>query len=351
LNFQLCRTFTQGMSVTKYQLIRYKILDQCFRNPGRSYFIEDLIDACNDAIIRIDPTSKGISRRTLFMDIEFMESEAGWSVPLERYTLGRRCYYRYSDLSFSISNQPLNLIEAEQLKSALLVMSRFSGVPQFEWVDELIPQLESQFDLKRRDYSIMSFESNQYLKGKEFLSKLFTAINNKQVISITYKDFKHNEAYSFNFHPYYLKQYNSRWFVFGRHNEIEKPDWNVALDRILKIEESLLKFIDCEIIWEDYFDDFIGVSKPEGADLEKIELIFSPSIAPYIITKPIHSSQIVKQLEEGLLVKIKVIPNFELEQLILSFGEGVKVLSPIHVQKKIVSRIQNSLSQYNEIDT
>lgn len=339
------------MSVTKHQLIRYKILDQCFRNPGRSYFIEDLINACNDAIIEIDPTSKGISRRTIFMDIEFMESEAGWSVPLERYNLGRRCYYRYSDLSFSISNQPLNLVEAEQLKSALIVMSRFSGVPQFEWVDELIPQLEGQFDLKKREHSIMSFESNQYLKGKEFISKLFTAINNKQVLNITYKDFKYNEAYSFNFHPYFLKQYNNRWFVFGRNHDSNKSDYNVALDRIISIESNALKFIDSDIIWEDisnedYFGDIIGVSKPEGGVLEKIELMFSEALSPYIKSKPIHSSQVDKETDRGLYVKLEVIPNFELEQLILSFGEGVKVLSPNSLRERILNRIKSSLNQY-----
>lgn len=335
------------MSVNKYAFIRYKVLDRCFRNPGRMYFIEDLIDECNLVLTDYDPTCSGISRRTIFLDIEFMESEFGWSVPLERYTVGKRCYYRYSDLSFSITNQPLNMVEAEQLKSALIIMSRFSGVPQFEWVDELIPQLESQFDLKHREHSIMSFESNQYLKGKEFISKLFTAINNKQVIYVTYKDFKHNEAYTFNFHPYYLKQYNSRWFVFGRNHESGKLDQNVALDRIVSIEETALKFIECDIIWDEYFDDFIGVSKPEGADLEKIELLFTPSLAPYIVTKPIHSSQIDKQVEDGLLVKIEVIPNYELEQLILSYGEGVKVLSPDYLIQKIKSRISISLDHYS----
>jgi len=340
------------MSVTKHQLIRYKILDQCFRNPGRTYFIEDLINACNDAIIEIDPKSKGISRRTIFMDIEFMESEAGWSVPLERYTLGRRCYYRYSDLSFSISNQPLNLVEAEQLKSALIVMSRFSGVPQFEWVDELIPQLKVQFGLKDKDQPVISFQSNQYLKGKEYLSVLFQAINNEQVLHIQYKDFKSSESYSFHLHPYFLKQYNNRWFVFGRNHESNKSDYNAALDRIISIESTTLKFIDSEIIWEDvsnedYFGDIIGVSKPEGADLEKIELLFTPSLAPYIVTKPIHSSQIDKQVEDGLLVKIEVIPNYELEQLILSFGEGVKVLAPDSLQERILNRIQTNLDQYN----
>ena len=335
------------MSINKYAFIRYKVLDRCFRNPGRMYFIEDLIDECNLVLIDYDPNCGGVSRRTIFMDLEFMESEFGWSIPLERYFVGRRCYYRYFDLKFSITNQPLNMIEADQLKSALIIMSRFSGVPQFEWVDELIPQLESQFDLKQREYPIMSFESNEYIKGKEFLPKLFDAINSQQVIEINYKDFKTPEAYTFNFHPHYLKQYNNRWFVFGRHNESEKDKWNVALDRIVSIKETALQYIQSDIVWEDYFDDFIGVTKPEDGSLEKIELHFYPLLAPYIKTKPIHTSQSSMEVTNGLHVKIEVIPNFELEQLILSFGEGVKVISPEHLKLKILERLNKSLSQYS----
>ena len=34
-------------------------------------------------------------------------------------------------------------------------------------------------------------------------------------------------------HPYYLKQYNNRWFLFGYNPEKRKSDWNLALDRII----------------------------------------------------------------------------------------------------------------------
>jgi predicted DNA-binding transcriptional regulator YafY len=334
------------MSVNKYAFIRYKVLDRCFRNPGRMYFIEDLIDECNLVLTDYDPTCSGISRRTIFLDIEFMESEFGWSVPLERYAVGKRCYYRYSDLCFSITNQPLNMVEADQLKSALIIMSRFSGVPQFEWVDELIPQLESQFDLKQREHSVMSFESNQFLKGKEYLAVLFDAINNEQVLRIQYKDFKSAVAYSFQLHPYYLKQYNNRWFLFGMHQEFNKPTWNVALDRIISVEPTTLKFSKSDIDWEEYFDDFIGVSKPEGGDIVNVELLFSASSAPYVKTKPIHPSQIETEIADGLKIRIQVIPNYELEQLILSFGEGVRVISPPLLVEKITYRLKNNLEQY-----
>lgn len=57
------------MSANKNPLIRYKVLDRCFRNPGRRYFLQDLIDECNKVLLEIDSDSKGISRRQIFDDL------------------------------------------------------------------------------------------------------------------------------------------------------------------------------------------------------------------------------------------------------------------------------------------
>jgi hypothetical protein len=71
------------MPVTKNALIRYKVLDNCFRNPGRKYFIQDLIDECTKVLSELDTTIKSISRRQILDDIAFMESGEGWSIDLE----------------------------------------------------------------------------------------------------------------------------------------------------------------------------------------------------------------------------------------------------------------------------
>jgi hypothetical protein len=92
------------MATNKNAFIRYKILDNCFRNSGRRYFIEDLIEACDRTLLEIDPKSKGISRRQLFDDIAFMESGEGWSIELERLRDGKKVYYRYVDMNFSINS-------------------------------------------------------------------------------------------------------------------------------------------------------------------------------------------------------------------------------------------------------
>lgn len=334
------------MSINKNALIRYQVLDRCFRNTGRMYFWEDLLEECNKALMDFDPNSEGIQRRQLFDDIRFMESEAGWSVPLGRIRHGRKVYYRYEDLSFSISNQPLNDSEAEQIKSALQIFSRFSGTPQFEWVNEMIPMLESKFGLIERKSEIISFESNIDLKGLHFLTPLFNAIVNERVLLVKYKDFKSSEPYEITFHPYYLKQYNNRWFVFGLNSDNQIPNWNLALDRIEFLSETAQKCKQSETDWEEYFFDLVGVTRTESRNLQEIVLKFSPEVAPYVITKPIHPSQKHKNDPTGLEVKIKVIPNFELERLILSFGEQVKVISPQDFKERISQRLKSACSQY-----
>jgi len=334
------------MSINKNALIRYQVLNRCFRNMGRMYFLDDLLEECNKVLMDFDPKSEGIQRRQLFDDIRFMESEAGWSIPLCRIRYGRKVYYRYDDLSFSISNQPLNDSEAELIKSALQIFSRFSGSPQFEWVNELIPMLESKFGLIERKYEIISFESNIDLKGVHFLTPLFNAIVNERVLLVKYKDFKSSEPYEITFHPYYLKQYNNRWFVLGLNADNQISNWNLALDRIEFLSETTLKYKPSDTEWDEYFFDLVGVTRPKGLELQDIVLKFSPEFAPYIITKPLHPSQKHKNDSTGLEVRIKVIPNFELERLVLSFGEQVQVISPQDFKERISKRLKLASGHY-----
>jgi hypothetical protein len=51
------------MAINKNATIRYQALNQCFRNPGRNYYIDDLVEACNNSLMDIDPDSTGIIER------------------------------------------------------------------------------------------------------------------------------------------------------------------------------------------------------------------------------------------------------------------------------------------------
>jgi len=336
------------MAINKNAHIRYQVLDRCFKNTGRNYTIEDLLDECNQALVIDDPQTEGIKRRQLYDDIKFMESEAGFGVEFNKKRIGRKVCYSYLDPNFSINNQPVNESEVAQLKSALQILNRFSGSPQFEWVQELIPKLENQFGLIKKDNPCISFETNIDLKGIEHLSPLFNAILNKRVLQINYQNFKANEVEVFDFHPYYLKQYNNRWFVFGYNPNEENYYWNLALDRISSIKElNSTSYHQQNIDWDDYFYDMIGVTKYQDSELQDVELLFDSQTAPYVQTKPLHPSQKHQITDQGLVVKLKLHLNYELEQNILAFGEKVTVLSPNTLKEKIRSRIEVSLKNYN----
>ncbi|MBS1651878.1 MAG: WYL domain-containing protein [Bacteroidetes bacterium] len=101
------------------------------------------------------------------------------------------------------------------------------------------------------------------------------------------------------------------------------------------------------INYQEYFEDVIGVTVPEKNKIISIQLLFTPTEAPYILTKPIHGSQKKKELnKKGLLISVDLIPNIEFEKLILSFGENVKVISPKSFSNKIKNRIEKMRGQY-----
>ena len=334
------------MATNKNAQIRYKILDNCFRNSGRSYYIEDLISECNKKLMEIDPDSKGISRRQIFDDIYFMESSEGWEIELEPGKDGKRRYYRYIDTSFSINNMPLNESDINRLQTTLQTFSQFKGMPQFEWMYELLPKLK-QGSPDVYSPEIMEFENNQDLKGIEHIGTLYDAILYKKVLKINYLQSFKNEV-QLIIHPYYLKQYNSRWFLFGYNPEKEKYDWNLPLDRILEITEIHKPHIPNTVIdWSEYFDDIIGVTKPENMKPEKITLHFFEKTGHYIESKPIHAYQKHRWLNSKTLeVSLELIINYELERLILSYADSVKVIQPQSLIDSIKKRMEKGLDLY-----
>lgn len=341
------------MSTNKNAILRYQTLDKCFRNPGKRYFINDLIEECNEALFDYDPSNSGIQKRQIYDDILFMKDSKGYNAPIEEIKEGRSVYRRYSDLNFSINNQPINESEASQLKEALMTLNRFKGMPQFEWVNDLSTRLESSFGLLTSDEPVIGFENNPYVSGLEYISVLYRAIIYKTPLKIVSKSFTKNNTEEYELHPYYLKQYNNRWFVFG-YNVLEAKIFKKALDRIESIKELKTEFINSEINFEEYFEDAIGVTLKENQIPQKVKIRVSKDLWPYIKTKPIHESQSfiskenLETLEKGYIdITLNVVLNYELESKILERGEGFEVLEPLELRNKIAKRIGVLTKKYS----
>lgn len=333
------------MATNKHALIRYQALDKCFSNMGRKYYMNDLIEMCSKALYDYAGIMDGIQRRQIFDDITYMESEHGWNIPLERCRDGHKVYYRYSDVHFSINRQPLNETEVNQLSETINMLARFKGMPQFEWIDEILVQLKSTFNIKGASQNIVGFEQNPDLKGLCFFSDLFNNILNKHVLCISYQDFKTKTAKENIIHPYYLKEYNNRWFILG-FNEIYKSLSVFALDRIVKIEITNESYIENkEIDFDDYFYDVVGVTIPAEAVIEKVLLKVDINQLPYIRTKPIHASQKIKEVDGEIFIELNVIINYEIEALLFGYSDKISIIEPLSLREKIKERANQSLQK------
>src|SRR5690554_2426872 len=336
------------MATNKHATIRYHALDRCFSNHGRRFFMEDLIKECNDAIYEFTGIEDGVKRRQIYDDITFMESEQGWSIPLERHKDGRRVYYRYSDKSFSIKNQGINHTEAEQLKETLAILTRFKGMPQFEWIEEMQIRLEDTFKLKGNIQSSVGFEQNPFLKGLNHFTGIFNAIQHERALIIAYQGYRQESSIRVIFHPWYLKQYNNRWFLFGL-NEDNQSITNFALDRIIEFEESKIKYRkNDEVNFDEFFDDVIGVTVKRDAPIEKLLIKLSKEIWPYIESKPLHGSQKIKsRTETEILIELAVQINHELVALLFSYMDATEVIEPESLRERFKSLSEAVYKKYN----
>ncbi len=335
------------MPTNKNASIRYQALDKCFRDRRHRYYIDDLIEKCEEALYYYNGVG-GVSRRQVFEDIKFMESDTGWSIPLERKKDGKKVYYRYEDPDFSINEQPLTDEEAQQLRTVILTLSRFRGLPSNEWIEDVISNLEWRFNLKGKSENIIGFEQNTNLKGLHWLTPILDATSNHQPLKVVYRNYKNSEIEkTMVIHPWYVKQYNNRWFLFGLDDQRYYIN-NLALDRIqsLEISEETPFMANENINFEEYFNDVIGVTIPKD-DVEKIRIVlkFSKGQFPYITSKPLHPSQEILSNDDCTLA-IEVRPTYELDQLILSFGPDIEVLEPTEYREYIKGKIVENLQKY-----
>lgn len=330
------------MPANRNALIRYKTIDNCLRNKYRQWTLEDLIDACSDALYEYEGIDKGISRRTIQMDIQVMRSEKlGYNAPIVVYD---NKYYKYEDEDYSITNTPLSEQDLKVMSGAVEVLRQFKGFSYFSGMGDIISRLEDHVTSARQKTApVIDFEKNESLKGIDYLDVIYHAITDKQVLSMKYRSFKARSASTFIFYPYLLKEYRNRWFVFGVRKGGEGIV-NLALDRIHRLEIAAGEPYRENTVFDPttFFDDLVGVTKNIGLKAEIVRFWANARNAPYVETKPLHKSQRIVERQEGgsVVFEMKVVINQELQREIFGFADGIKVLSPSSLVNFMASKFR-----------
>ncbi len=353
------------MPQNKNAMTRYKILDELLSSRYHNYSLDDLTEEVNKRLAEMYPSGKGIGRRTIEKDIFYLEYEGPFLVEIERYSApgyngelqksySKRCL-RYAHPSFSIFKKDLSADEEYLLKEALSLLGQFDGMPNLEALEGLRLGL----GVRKDERKIISLMKNP-LENCNLFGELFTSISQQQVIEIHYHKFSAPQTDLItNVHPYLLKEYNRRWFLFGA-AEIDGKFLCFGLDRIDKvIPLPSHKYIDYEGDINEEFEDVIGVTVNKDSPLYKITFWVSDASKDYVATKPLHESQRnmtgecedelrqkYPMLHDGKFFRIDCKENYELIRELASFGKELVVLSPAIIRERIKKRIAEMIENY-----
>ena len=336
------------MPQNKNALLRYRTIDRCLRNTGRRWTLQDLVDACSDALYEYEGKQDLVSVRSVQRDIEMMRSDKlGYEAPIEVY---ERKYYRYADPDYSISNRQLSQEDINVLNRTIDLLRDFDEFDPMHEMADVVNRLQDRIAAASNRRKIVSFERNPDLKGIQFLNPLYDLIASRTTVNINYRSFNSREASEFILFPYLLKEFNNRWFIFGSRAGDMKL-FNLALDRIKDFHPCPeIPFKENPDFGDNYFDDVVGVTKHDRLEKATVRFIADNRHASYILTKPIHSSQklISKNKEDGSMTfeLTGILLNNELYKAFLSFGDGIRILSPKNAVKHLRKIFREALKKY-----
>lgn len=353
------------MPKNKNAMTRYQILDELLSNRYHNYSIGDLADEVNRRLAEME--EEPVTRRCIELDIQYLELESPFMVELERYSEAaysvekqknykKRCL-RYADSSFSIFKKKMTSDEEHLLSEALSLLGQFEGLPNFDALENLRKGLPTV-----PERQIISFTKN-LLEDSSLIGRLFTAISQQQVIEIGYHRFAEpDKQLTLCLHPYLLKEYNHRWFLFAA-AESDGKLLCFALDRIEEVTpQPSHKYIPFDGDLEEYFDDIIGVTNYADEPVQHIVFWVNDNSKDYVKTKPIHGSQrhftgdkdaAFRQqyptLQGGAFFSIDCKYNYELIRELCSYGSALLVLSPTSIQDKVYERIDAMMKDYSAL--
>ena len=356
------------MPKNKNAMTRFKILDELLSCRYHNYSLDDLTEEVNKRLAELYPDTDGVGRRTIEKDIRYLEYEGPFLVEIERYTVpgynrekqksyNKRCL-RYTMSSFSIFKKDLSDDEEYLLKEALSLLGQFEGLPNLDALEGLRLGL----GVGKNERKILSLTKNP-LENSNLLGELFTAISHRQVVELHYhKFFSPHTGLAVNIHPYLLKEYNRRWFLFAA-AESDGKLLCFSLDRIDNVVPlPSHKYIDYDGEISEIFDDIIGVTISEGSPVFNIVFWVSDISKDYVATKPIHDSQknisgseemklreMYPTLSNGKFFSIDCKENYELIRELTSFGKELVVLSPVIIREKIENRIKEMVDNYRSL--
>jgi predicted DNA-binding transcriptional regulator YafY len=200
-----------------------------------------------------------------------------------------------------------------------------------------------------RNLACIAFEHTDEYAGGENLEPIYSAILNSHIITFTHENFERNTTRQHSIKPYLLKEYNSKWYVVGNFTDSDAIRI-FGLDRItdLKVEDDHTFEKTQQKRISTLFDNLIGLVY-DIDKTETVEISATPEQAKYFKRSPLHGTQtVVSESDSEVRFSYYLVPNLELQRLLLGFGSRVKVVKPDWFARQMKEEIAAMAGRYKD---
>lgn len=298
----------QSLNLTQLRRISL-LLAYLKRNPYKTK---------NEILDYFEDNDKGFNERTLYRLNETLARDFGIEIVFDYTNNG----YFFDEENSSNPESFLSLLEI--LTTAELFSTNFKE--------------------KNNALSFVEFENKAAIESIPNFKIVLDAIQQQLPITFNHNSFYHLKEEEYTLKPYFLKQYQNRWYTIG---ETEKGYRTFGIDRIENITIGTKKFKPKTEEAKNKFSHVIGLNYVDHK-MEKIQLSFHISQKPYINSLPLHHSQKEIKPVNDLTFDIELLihPNFEFRQQVLKYGSLVKILKPKWLSGEIRDELKKAFDSY-----
>ena len=183
--------------------------------------------------------------------------------------------------------------------------------------------------------------------GTAYFNSVVEAMRCNTELIIDYQRYEgHRETLTMR--PYWLKEYNRRWYLFGYIVERESIR-HLALERFIDLQITNKKFeLPEDFNPRKYYDNVVGIYVNDNLPVVKLKIRVYGVQAEYMRMLPLHKSQREGNSKYGEFTEFsyRVCLTPELKLKLLALGANVEVLEPLEYREEIMSQIEASLKRY-----
>lgn len=310
----------------KPQFKRLMALDRELRKGGR----------VNARRLLALPEYQEMSRKTVLRDIEYLRYQL--EAPIE-YDASRKSYY-YTSREYFLPAVPLEESDFFSILIAEKVLEQYENTPLY---DRLRATFEKLGDLLPGRVSVapgaVGCRYSFFFPPRSFLDpavwdELSRGLSADRTVRLAYRAAGADAPKTRDIDPYVLASYGGAWYVIGRCHTagdvrtfaLSRVEQARVLDRGFDLPEGF----DPETMMGRHFGIVWGEEEHE------VRLRFAARHAVYVLERAWHPTQELRQRSDGSVeMTLRVNALVELRRWILSWGEGVEVISPPELRERV----------------